>query len=64
MTKEDDEDFKSSTKSWIWDLSVYVGVDYKVRDHCHTTGKYRNSGYGGCNINVKLIHKFLSYLTI
>ena len=38
MTKEDDEDFESSTKCWIFD-NAFVDDDIKVRDHCHITGK-------------------------
>ena len=38
MTKEDNEDFNNSTKSWICD-NYYVDNDVKVRDHCHITGK-------------------------
>ena len=33
MTKEDNEDFKISTKCWICD-NDYVDNDVKVRDHC------------------------------
>ena len=36
MTKEDNENFKSSTKSWICD-NDYVYGDVKTRDHCHIT---------------------------
>ena len=36
MTKEDNENFKSSTKSWICD-NDYVYGDVKARDHCHIT---------------------------
>ena len=36
MTKEDDEDFKNSTKCRIFD-NAYVDSDVKVRDHCHMT---------------------------
>ena len=31
--------------------------DVKVRDHCHITGKYRDSEHRDCNINLKLNHK-------
>ena len=37
MTKEDNENFKNSTKCWICD-NDYVDNDAKVRDHCHITG--------------------------
>ena len=58
MTKEDNEDFKNSTKCWICD-NDYVDNDVKVRDNCHITGKYRGSTHRDCNINLKLNHKIL-----
>ena len=48
----------NSIKCWICDNS-YVDNVVKVRDHCHTTGKYRGSSYRDCNINHKSNHKFL-----
>ena len=51
MTKKEDEDFEISTKCWICD-NVYVDDDFKVRDHSHITGKYRDSADRDCNINV------------
>ena len=51
MTKEDNKDFKSSTKCWIYD-NTYVDGDVKVIDHCHITGKYQNFVNRNCNINV------------
>ena len=56
ITKEENEDFKNSTKCWICD-DHYIDTDVKVRDHCHITGKYRCSAHRHCNINVKLNHK-------
>ena len=38
MTKEDNEDFKNSTKCWICN-NDYIDNGVKVRDHCHITGK-------------------------
>ena len=50
MTKEDNEDFKNTTKCWIRD-NDYVDNDVKVRDNCHITGKYRAaSAQRDCNI--------------
>ena len=40
MTKEDNDDFKNSTKCWVCD-NGYVDNDVKIRDHFHITGKYR-----------------------
>ena len=56
MNKEDKEDFKNSTKCWIFD-NDHVDNDIKVRDHCHITRKNRRPAYRDCNINVKLNHK-------
>ena len=53
MTKKDIE---NATKCWICD-HVYVESDFKVRDHCHITRKYRGSAHRNCNINVKSHHK-------
>ena len=56
MTKEDNENFKNSTKCGICDNN-YIDTDVKVADHCHITGKYRGSTHRHCSINIKLIHK-------
>ena len=56
MTKEDNENFENSTECWICD-NDYIDGDVKVRDHCHTSGKYRGSADRYCNINLKLNHK-------
>ena len=53
MTKDGNEDFKNSAKYWICD-NDYIDTDVKVRDHCHYTGKYRDSAHRDCNINLKL----------
>ena len=56
MTKEDNEDFKNSTKCWICD-NYYVDNYIKVRDDCHIAGKYRGPLHRDHNINLKLNHK-------
>ena len=56
LTKEDNVDFKNSTKCWICGNN-YVDSDVKVRNHCHITGKYRGSAHRDCNINLKLNQK-------
>ena len=57
MTKKDNEDFRNSTKCRICD-NESVDNDVKVRDHCHITGKYRDSAHRDCNINLKSNHNF------
>ena len=61
MTKEDNENFESSTKCWICDNS-FVESDVKVRDHCCVTGKYR----GAAHVDCKSVEstKFLPCFTI
>ena len=56
MTKEDNGNFKNSTKRCIYD-NDYIENDVKVRDHSHITGKYRGSAQRDSNINLKLNHK-------
>ena len=52
MTKEDNENFKNSTKCWICD-NDYIDNDVKVRDRCHITGKYKGSAHRDCTNNLK-----------
>ena len=56
MTKEDNEDFKNSTKCWICGNDC-IDSDVKIRDHCHVIGKYSGSAHRDCNINIRLNHK-------
>ena len=56
MTKEDNKDFKNSTKCWICD-NDFVDNDLKVRDHCHIAEKYRSSAHRDCKANIKFNHK-------
>ena len=56
MTKEDNENFKDSTKCWICD-NDYSDNDVKVRYHFHITGKYRGSEHRYCNISLKFNQK-------
>ena len=56
VTKEDNEDWKNSSKCWICD-NDYVDNNFKVRDHSHITGKYRALGHRDSNINHHLNRK-------
>ena len=53
VAKEDDEDFRSSTKCWIYD-NDYVDNDPEVRDYFHITKKYTDTD---CYINLKIDYK-------
>ena len=48
LTKEDNEDFESSTKYWICG-NIFVEGDVKVRDCFHVTGKYMAVAKTDCN---------------
>ena len=50
------EDIENSTKCCISDNKDVDG-DVKLRNHCHITGKYRDSAHRGCSTKVKLNHK-------
>ena len=52
-TKEDDENFESSTKCWICD-NTFVKSGIKVRDHCPVTGKDRGAAHRDSSVKVSL----------
>ena len=49
----EEERFQLSNSCWICDKLFDLG-DYKVRDHCHITEKYRGAAHWSCNVNLKL----------
>ena len=51
MTAEENEKFERYNICWI--SGKLIDFDEKVRDHCHTTGKYRGCAHWSCNINLK-----------
>ena len=56
MTKEDNEHFENSTRSWICD-NDYIDDNTQERDHFHITRKYSCSAHKDYYISVKLNHK-------
>ena len=56
MTKEDNENFRNSTKCWIC-YNDYIDNDVKVRYHCHISGKFRVSTHRDRKISLKLNYK-------
>ena len=53
---EEEEQLQSSNTCWICEKLIY-NDDEKVRDHCHITRKYRDTGHWSCNINLQLTKK-------
>ena len=55
MTEEDNEAFGTSTHCWICEKEIdKKGKNYKVKDHCHFTGKYRGAAHKECNLKLKI----------
>ena len=52
MTEDDEMRFKLMDKCHICG-EKYTDKDVRVRDHCHITGKFRDSAHQGCNLNRK-----------
>ena len=51
--KEESERFKRETKCWICNGKFDDDKNYKVRDHCHFTGRYRGAADNKCNLNYR-----------
>ena len=51
--KEEAERFNKETKCWICKKEFNDDKDFKVRDHCHFTGKYRGAAHNSCNLKYK-----------
>ena len=52
-TDDDQPDFKQAKECHICG-SKYGEKDIRVRDHCHTTGKYRRSAHQDCNLKLRI----------
>ena len=51
LTEEEIDKFEKATKCHRCDKPL---GKYRVRDHCHLTGKFRGAAHNGCNINYKI----------
>ena len=56
MIEREEYLFQQSHSCWICKKLV-DNEDEKVRDHCHITGKFRDSAHWDCNINFQLTKK-------
>ena len=52
-TKEDKKNCRKGDSCDICNKK-YINKDIIVRDHCHSTGKYRGSAHQDCNLNFQL----------
>ena len=57
LTPEEEKDFKSAKVCHICEQELLVyektGEIFKVRDHCHFTGKYRGAAHNECNLKCR-----------
>ena len=57
LTPEEEKDFKSAKVCHICEqeFGVYekTGEIFRVRDHCHFTGKYRGAAHNRCNLKCR-----------
>ena len=57
LTPEEEKDFKSAQLCHICEKELLVckktGEIFKVRDHCHFTGRYRGAAHNQCNLNCR-----------
>ena len=56
MTEEEEYLLRQSNSYWIC-KKIIDNEDEKVREHCHITGKFRDSAHWDCNINFQLTKK-------
>ena len=49
--KEEAERFEEETRCWICKEKFDYDKNYKVRDHCHFTGRYRGAAHNKFNLN-------------
>ena len=55
MNCDDEFDYETSTICWLCEKEIDDNdpKNYKVRDHCHYTGKYRGPAHNKCNLAAK-----------
>ena len=52
ITDQEEASHKREITCWICD-EKFAHENYKVRDHCHFTGKYRGASHNNCNLEAK-----------
>ena len=53
MTEQDEHCLQNSKQCHICERNFIEGIDIKVRDHCHISGKFRGASYQSFNLNFK-----------
>ena len=52
LTKEQQDYYDKATTCWIC-AEKFTKDNYKVRDHCHYSGKFRGATHNSCNIKYR-----------
>ena len=52
FTKKENAKYEKSESCWMCG-GEFTDQDYKVRDHCHYTGKFRGAAHNSCNIKYR-----------
>jgi hypothetical protein len=55
LTPEEEVAFQEAAECYFC-RGPFTKKDYKVRDHCHVTGKFRGPAHNSCNLNAKQPH--------
>ena len=50
---EEQTQYEKETKCWICKEEFNDDKNYKVRDHCHFTGRYRGAAHNSCNLKYR-----------
>ncbi|XP_072743627.1 uncharacterized protein [Anoplolepis gracilipes] len=52
LTRKEEEEFRNATQCHICE-KPFVKDDFRVRNYCHLTGRYRGPAHLNCNLNYK-----------
>ncbi len=55
FTKEDKRKYEESTNCHICGNSEFIEENWKVRDHCHVSGKFRGAAHNTCNLKFRVL---------
>ena len=50
---QEKQQYKKETRCWICKGEFNDDKNYKVRDHCHFTGRYRGAAHNLCNLKYR-----------
>jgi Recombination endonuclease VII len=63
LTKDDKNEYNHAKVCYVCNES-FTQENYKVKDHCHVTGKFRGPACNSCNLQLKLTQTIPEFSTI